>query len=110
MAHKRPAVHGIFESMGRAVDESVEMAEALRSGRLTRRQFDSWYAKRSAQSKNLIVDLRQRTTRMLKPVATAIEQGTHAIRGAAPGSARRAHRRPRSASRAAGRRMSPRRA
>ena len=108
MAHKRPDGHGVFESLGKAVDESVEMAAALRAGKLTRRQFDAWYAKRSAQSKGLIVDLRHRTTRMLEPVATAIEQGRHVMSAAAPRSPRRAHNRRRNAHRAAVRRSTRR--
>src|SRR6185503_18560187 len=78
MAHKRSGF-GVFESVGRAVDESVDMAAALRDGRLTRREFDAWYARRRAQSRGLIVDFRRRTTRMLEPVSYAIEQGRHAI-------------------------------
>lgn len=93
MAHKHPADRGVFESVGKAVDESVEMAAALRAGKLTRKQFDDWYAKRTAQSRNLIVDLRQRTTRLLEPVSSAIEQGRHALRAVAPQAPRRAHRR-----------------
>jgi hypothetical protein len=81
--------NGVFESMGRAVDESVEMAAALRDGRLTRRQFDTWYARRRAQSRGLIIGLRQRTTRILEPVSTVIEQGRHAISVAARRSATR---------------------
>ena len=103
MAHKR-FVNGVFESMGRAFDESVEMAAALRDGRLTRRQFDAWYARRRAQSRGLIVDLRQRTTRILEPVATVIEQGRHAIGAAAQRSPRQ-----RAARRSAMRRVSVRR-
>ncbi|HXS99729.1 MAG TPA: hypothetical protein VN915_03590 [Elusimicrobiota bacterium] len=83
MAHKRNE-HGVFESMGRAVDESVAMAEALREGRLTRRQFDAWYSRRRAQSRGLIVDLRRRTNRILEPVSSAIEQGRHALGSVTP--------------------------
>ena len=93
MERKNSADLGIFESMGKAVDESVDMAAALRDGKLTRKQFDEWYAKRSAQSMGLIVDLRQRTTRMLEPVASAFEQGRQALRNAVPQAPRRAHHR-----------------
>ena len=78
MAHKRSG-SGVFESVGRAVDESVDMAAALRDGRLTRREFDAWYARRRAQSRGLIVDFRRRTPRLLEPVSYAIAQGRDAI-------------------------------
>lgn len=91
MAHKRSG-RGVFESMGRAVDESVGMAADLREGKLTRREFDAWYARRRAQGQGLIVDLRHRTTRMLEPVSSVIEQGRHAI-GSSPRSRRRTARR-----------------
>jgi len=100
MTHKRSGT-GVFESVGRAVDESVDMAAALRGGKLTRREFDAWYARRRAQSRGLIVDFRRRTTRMLEPVSYAIEQGRHAIVPSA--------RRRRGVRRAMARKISPRR-
>lgn len=91
MAHKRSG-HGVFESMGRAVDESVDMAASLRDGKLTRREFDAWYARRRTQSRGLIVDLRRRTTRMLQPVSSAIEQGRRTIVSGPPPRRRRTAR------------------
>ena len=110
MAHKRSGF-GVFESVGRAVDESVDMAAALRDGRLTRREFDAWYARRRAQSRGLIVDFRRRTTRMLEPVSYAIEQGRHAIVPSPRrrNRIRRAVARAVSARRSSRRRVSPRR-
>lgn len=97
MAQKFPTQLGVFESLGRAVDESMEMAAALREGKLTRKQFDEWYSKRSAESMDLIVNMRQRTGRMLEPVASALGQGLargrHALRNAVTQAPRRAHHR-----------------
>lgn len=92
MARKHAVHEGVFESAGKAVDESMALAAALRAGRLTRSQFDAWYAKRTAESNDLIVNLRERTTRLLEPVETAIEQGRRALDAAfVPRSARRSH-------------------
>ena len=93
MAHKHAVDEGIFESVGKAVDESMTMAAALRKGKLTRSQFDAWYAKRTSESEGLIVNLRERTTRLLEPVETAIEQGRRVFEAAVPRRMRRAHRR-----------------
>jgi hypothetical protein len=93
MAHKRAAEEGIFETVGKAVDESMAMAAALRTGKLTRSQFDAWYSKRSREGATLIVNLRERTTRILQPVEAALEQGRHVLQSVEPEAPRRAHRR-----------------
>ena len=91
MTHKHAAGEGLFESMGKAVDESMEMAAALRAGKLTRTQFDAWYSKRTAEGADLIVNLRERTTRLLEPVAAAVEQSRQALGAAVAQPMRRAH-------------------
>ena len=78
MAHKRSG-QGVFESVGRAVDESVGMAAALRDGKLTRREFVAWFARRRVLCWGLFVDFRRRTSWLLEPVSYAIEQGRDAI-------------------------------
>ena len=93
MAHKRDADDGVFESAGKAVDKSLTMAAALRAGKLTRSQFDAWYTKRTAEGADLIVNLRERTTRLLEPIEAALEQSGLVLRAAAPPARHRAHRR-----------------
>lgn len=92
MRRKHSAVEGIFQSAGKAVDESMMMAEAIRAGTLTRAQFEAWYAKRAAERSAIVVSLRARSTRLLQPLATALNRGRAALN--APPPPRRPRRRP----------------
>jgi len=98
MTQKRSAAKGMFESAGKAVDESVTMAEAIRSGKLTRTEFDAWYMKRTSEREALIVNLQARTNRFLQPLESAFERGREMLR---PAPAPRRARRRRPATRAA---------
>lgn len=57
-----------FASLGRAVDKSLGLAYAMRSGKLTRSQFEKWYKKRSDEGAQLIVKIRERTSEAAEPV------------------------------------------
>lgn len=54
-AHTHTASHG-----GRPADEvHREFLAAIRAGRLTRRQFDSWHAQRRSSGRGLVITLRE---------------------------------------------------
>ena len=74
-------------------------AAAVREGRLTRAQFDAWYARRTEEGAGLVGSLRQTTMRLLEPIGSALEQGRRALSPmAAPRHVHRRHARPRPAS------------
>jgi hypothetical protein len=82
----------LFESAGKAVDESMTMAEAVRSGKLTRSEFDAWYAKRTSERAAIIVNLRATTNRLLEPLEDAFDRGRAALRASPPPRRARRHR------------------
>ena len=84
---------GMFAAIGRAADESFEIAEAIRGGRLTRPEFEAWYLKRRAEGTELVITLREKTVELTKPVQTALKHSVEVLRSAAPRRARRSHRR-----------------
>ena len=90
---KKPETEGAFAAMGRAADESLEIAMAIRGGRLTRPQFDAWYNRRRAEGRGLVITLREKTSDMTKPVETAIKQGEELLRAVPRARVRRSHRR-----------------
>jgi hypothetical protein len=84
MTQKHPAAEGIFATAGKAVDESMTMAESIRSGKLTRAEFEAWYAKRTSERETIIVNLRATTGRFLEPLGAAIERGREVLGAASP--------------------------
>jgi hypothetical protein len=84
---------GVFAAMGRAVDESVDIASSIRSGSLTRRQFEKWYAKRRAEGAGFVVTMREKASGLAEPVEAAIVQGEELLRSVAPRAAERPKRR-----------------
>jgi hypothetical protein len=84
MTRKSASDAGVFTSVGKALDESMELAAALGTGKLTRAEFDAWYAKRTAEGASLVENLRRRTSRLMAPVQTAVSQGRNMVRSAAP--------------------------
>ena len=94
MTRKHHAAEGIFETAGKAVDESMTLAAAIRSGTLTRAEFDAWYAKRTSERAAIIVNLRARTNHVLEPIESALEAGRDAMRGEPPLPRRARRRRP----------------
>jgi hypothetical protein len=92
MRHER---QGTFAKIGRAADESMTIAAAIRDGRLTRRQFDEWYAQRRADGEGLVITLRTTAARLARPVESVLEQSAGALRAVAPAPRKRkAARRP----------------
>jgi hypothetical protein len=90
---------GPFEIAGKAMDESIGMAAAVREGRLTRSQFDAWYSRRTAEGAGLVGSLRQSTMRLLEPIGSVLDQGRRALSPmAAPRHVHRRHARARPAS------------
>ncbi len=83
---------GVFAAMGRAADESLEIAEAIRAGKLTRSQFESWYTRRRAEGTGLVITLREKTADLAKPLEGALVRGEELIRSAGPKRVRRVHR------------------
>ncbi len=69
----------------------MRMALAVREGRLTRAQFDAWYARRASEGAGLVGSLRQTTMQMLEPIGSVLEQGRRAL--SPMGAPRRGHRR-----------------
>lgn len=92
MPRKRTAAQGVFQSAGKAVDDSVTMAEAIRTGTLTRAEFEAWYARRAAERAAIVVSLREKSTRLLQPLTAALERGRGVLTAAPP--PRRPRRRP----------------
>jgi hypothetical protein len=92
MTRKNKSEDGVFTSVGRAVDENLTMAIALRSGKLTRPQFDAWYSKRRAEGAGMIVTLRERASNMVQPLQAAVELGKELILEPAPRHAARRRR------------------
>jgi hypothetical protein len=85
---------GAFAALGRAADESLEIATLIRAGTLTRQRFDAWYTKRRAEGTGLVITLRQKVTDLAAPFETVITQGEGMLSSAAPRPARHpAHRR-----------------
>ncbi|UPT72629.1 MAG: hypothetical protein M0D55_11760 [Elusimicrobiota bacterium] len=80
---------GMFATLGRAADESVGIADAIRSGRLTRSQFDAWYARRRAEGSGIVVKLRERATEMSEPLGRAVGQAERLAMAVAPPMKRR---------------------
>lgn len=121
MARRKGSSIGLFASLGRALDESVDMALEMRSGRMSRAEFDRWWNRRREQSRQVLDSLRERTMAMAEPVAGAVDMGRGALRTAVtsgsrsrPARSRRSDSRARRAARAARpvsrRRFSPSRA
>jgi hypothetical protein len=96
MAQKRSNAAGVFETAGKAVDESMTMAEAIRSGKLTRAEFEAWYSKRTAERAAIVVNLRESSSRLLEPIESVLARGQEFFRPAQP--PRRSRRRPARAS------------
>ena len=84
---------GVFTVMGRAADESLEIASAIRAGRLTRNQFDAWYTKRRNEGEGLVITLREKASELVKPVEGIMTAGGELLRAAGPRTARPARRR-----------------
>ena len=72
---KYETVTGAFTALGRAADDTLEIASAIRSGRLTRHQFEEWLEKRRGEGEGLVITLRDKASGMLKPVEIAITRG-----------------------------------
>lgn len=95
---------GTLTALGRAADESLEIAAAIREGRLTRPQFDAWYAKRRSEGSRVVISLREKVAVLAEPVGAAIVRGEEMLGWAPRGpkhSPRRRHAR-RAAARAPG--------
>jgi hypothetical protein len=103
MSRKISPNEGLFSSVGRAVDESMEIAAAIRRGTLTRPQFDAWYARRTSEGAGVVIRLRANSARLAEPVAGAFEKGGAFLRSAASegAGARRGRRPPQRAAKAA---------
>lgn len=98
---------GLFSSIGRAVDDNMQAAADLGSGKMTRPQFDSWYAKRREEGTGMIVALRERAVQMAEPLEAAIGLGKGLLKSPPPAPSGRGHARRRTR-RAAARAMSRR--
>lgn len=83
---------GIFATVGRAADESVAIADAIRAGRLTRAQFDAWYNRRRSEGAGIVVRLRERAEEMGGPAATLARQGERFAATVMPAPRRRRRR------------------
>jgi hypothetical protein len=98
MTRKYEAVAGAFTAFGRAADDTLEIASAIRAGRLTRHQFEDWLQRRREQGEGLVITLREKTANMAKPLELALERGEELLRSVAPRPvARRRHARRRTA-------------
>ena len=84
MTQKRSGGPGMFETAGKAVDESVTMAEAIRSGKLTRAEFEAWYSKRTAERAAIVVNLRESSGRLLEPLEAVLARGRGLFRPEPP--------------------------
>lgn len=90
---KKNEPDGVFAAMGRATDESLKVASALGTGRLTRHQFGAWYEKRRSEGTGMVVSLREAASALAQPVETALAQGQELLRSAAPRTTARPARR-----------------
>ena len=84
MTRKYETVTGAFTALGRAADDTIEIAGAIRSGRLTRHQFDEWMEKRRDEGEGLVITLREKTAGLMKPVEIAMARGEELLRSVAP--------------------------
>lgn len=50
---------GAFPAKGRSAVEIQDIVSAIREGRLTRRQFEAWHAKRRGASKGFVIAMRE---------------------------------------------------
>lgn len=91
---------GPLTALGRAGDESLEIAAAIREGRLTRPQFDAWYAKRRSEGSRLVITLREKVAILAEPVGAAVARGEEMLGWAAPRALNRPPRRHRARRRA----------
>jgi len=84
MRRQYETVTGAFTALGRAADDTLDIAGAIRSGRLTRRQFDEWMEKRRDEGQGLVITLRDKASGMLRPVEIAMARGEELLRSVAP--------------------------
>jgi hypothetical protein len=88
----RTSSSGTFSSMGRALDESMQMAMDMREGRISRAEFERWYSKRREEGRQVMVTLRDGTMDMAgKPVEMVLDFGQRVLEMSMP----RARARPR---------------
>ncbi len=92
---------GVFTAAGRATDESLRIASAIRSGRLTRHDFQAWYEKRHAEGLGIVLALREKASVIAEPIEMALAQGRDIFRSTADHPSRR-RRTTRTASKHAG--------
>jgi hypothetical protein len=74
MTRKRKA-EGPLAAARAAAEESLEIASALKEGRLTRRQLTSWYAKRVDDGVDAVNAAGATVSSMARPIGAAMEQG-----------------------------------
>ncbi len=93
MTQRSSSSTGMFAALGRALDESMEMAMDLRDGKITRADFERWYDKRREQGREITVTMRDRGMDAAgKPVEMALDFGKSVLSMGLP----RARARPRS--------------